>query len=550
MKNVFLGEYVKQRRLDLGLTQEQLCYGICEPMTLSRLENGKQTPSRNRINALLQRLGLPDDRYFALLSKNELEMEALQKEIVACNVTEKVPEGFEKLAQFEKLADPDDQIAQQFALRSRVLLGRLDGRYTPLEQIDLLMQAIQLTVPRFGVSEEVYHKMLDSDETDSNKSSEEVTFILTITYKCNMHCTYCYQQNDKTLEKKLISDETLDKILSIIAQYMEANPNKTVRLGLFGGEPLLIENEKVIDKILQFCKEHKTTVHITTNGSFLSYYLKKFIINRRFISGIYPTIDSMALNYMTRYDLDPSRNNTNETFKLLCCIKTLLHYGIHVDLGTNIDRHNHKEIWNTLDDLKKLQLLQDKNFAWTIGRVDDRLYETNFPDIMMESEILAELQSKPLPDNVHAAFLKTCYNFADKMGLKLNLREHKQTHSYCWSTSSSSNVFYVDMNLKTYRCTCTVGRSRYSLFDFSYENLTNYRPVAVTCNSYAECKDCKIGGFCGGGCQLSHQIDFKKCCTYEEEVFSHFMKTLFIPYIKSKYNEVNQNERKAKNRCT
>ena len=38
-------------------------------------------------------------------------MEALQKEIVACNVTEKVPEGFEKLAQFEKLADPDDQIA-------------------------------------------------------------------------------------------------------------------------------------------------------------------------------------------------------------------------------------------------------------------------------------------------------------------------------------------------------------------------------------------------------------------------------------------------------
>lgn len=590
MKNVFLGEYVKQRRLDLGLTQEQLCDGICEPMTLSRLENGKQTPSRNRINALLQRLGLPDDRYFALLSKNELEMEALQKEIVACNATEKVPEGFEKLAQFEKLADPDDQIAQQFALRSRVLLGIflyngtmfyelkngtlvetkdaqgnfdltqvLGNKY--LEDVDSEKCVIVDTYSNrcfliskdllhHGVSEEVYHKMLDSDETDSNKSSEEVTFILTITYKCNMHCTYCYQQNDKTLEKKLISDETLDKILSIIAQYMEANPNKTVRLGLFGGEPLLIENEKVIDKILQFCKEHKTTVHITTNGSFLSYYLKKFIINRRFISGIYPTIDSMALNYMTRYDLDPSRNNTNETFKLLCCIKTLLHYGIHVDLGTNIDRHNHKEIWNTLDDLKKLQLLQDKNFAWTIGRVDDRLYETNFPDIMMESEILAELQSKPLPDNVHAAFLKTCYNFADKMGLKLNLREHKQTHSYCWSTSSSSNVFYVDMNLKTYRCTCTVGRSRYSLFDFSYENLTNYRPVAVTCNSYAECKDCKIGGFCGGGCQLSHQIDFKKCCTYEEEVFSHFMKTLFIPYIKSKYNEVNQNERKAENRCT
>lgn len=163
MQNFFLGDYIKQKRLDLGLTQEQLCEGICEPMTLSRLENGKQTPSRNRINALLQRMGLPDDRYFALLSKNELEMEALQKEIVACNVTERVDEGFEKLAQFEQLADPDDQIAKQFALRSRVLLGRLDGRYTPPEQITLLMQAIRLTIPRFDL-DEIEHFLYTKDE--------------------------------------------------------------------------------------------------------------------------------------------------------------------------------------------------------------------------------------------------------------------------------------------------------------------------------------------------------------------------------------------------
>jgi len=101
----------------------------------------------------LQRLGLPDDRYFALLSKNELEMEALQKEIVACNANHRVEEGFETLKKFEQIADHDDQIAQQFILRSKVLLGRLDQRYTPQEQIDLLMQAIRLTVPRFNLDE-------------------------------------------------------------------------------------------------------------------------------------------------------------------------------------------------------------------------------------------------------------------------------------------------------------------------------------------------------------------------------------------------------------
>ena len=72
MRELFLGEYIKQERLKQGITQEQLCAGICEPITVSRMENGKQTPSYNRICAFLQRLGLPDERFFALLSKNEL----------------------------------------------------------------------------------------------------------------------------------------------------------------------------------------------------------------------------------------------------------------------------------------------------------------------------------------------------------------------------------------------------------------------------------------------------------------------------------------------
>ena len=49
MQNFLLGEYIRQRRLELGLTQEEVCDGICEPITLSRIENGKQTPSRARI---------------------------------------------------------------------------------------------------------------------------------------------------------------------------------------------------------------------------------------------------------------------------------------------------------------------------------------------------------------------------------------------------------------------------------------------------------------------------------------------------------------------
>lgn len=153
MKVILLGEYIKEQRTKLGLTQEQVCAGLCEPVTLSRLENGKQTPGRNRVNAILQRLGLPEDRYFVLLSQNELEIEALKKEAIACSTLKKPTDGLEVLQKLEQLVDPQDNLEKQFILRSKVLLGDLCGRYSNVEKIALLQEAIRLTVPDFDLTE-------------------------------------------------------------------------------------------------------------------------------------------------------------------------------------------------------------------------------------------------------------------------------------------------------------------------------------------------------------------------------------------------------------
>lgn len=159
MEICFLGDAIKRRRLELGLTQEQLCEGICEPITISRLENGKQTPSRARLEALMERLDMPQYQYYALLSKHELEVEALQREIVALNVKFDQATGEEKakLRQqalqahkaLAEMADPDDKISQQVILRSKVILGREDGRYSREEERQMLLQAIRLTCPSF-----------------------------------------------------------------------------------------------------------------------------------------------------------------------------------------------------------------------------------------------------------------------------------------------------------------------------------------------------------------------------------------------------------------
>lgn len=147
MREIPIGAYIRQNREAQGLTQQQLCEGICEPATISRIENGQQTPYRSRLSALLQRLGLPDDRYFALLSPNEIEISSLQAEIVSCGVHGRRERGLELIAKLENIMEADDHITRQFILRSRVLLGD----YGFEEQLDILLEAIRLTVPRFDL---------------------------------------------------------------------------------------------------------------------------------------------------------------------------------------------------------------------------------------------------------------------------------------------------------------------------------------------------------------------------------------------------------------
>lgn len=163
MRELFLGEYIKQERTKQGITQEQLCEGICEPITVSRLENGKQTPSYSRIRAFLQRLGLPDERFFALLSEHELEVKTLEDEIRADVIRferaspEDRPhiqaEGLQKLEQLEKLTEPDDRIIRQYIIGERVTFGRPDAPYSPEERLELLLEALHLTVPNLDLEE-------------------------------------------------------------------------------------------------------------------------------------------------------------------------------------------------------------------------------------------------------------------------------------------------------------------------------------------------------------------------------------------------------------
>ena len=57
MNCALIGKLIKEYRMRLGISQEDLCGDACAVSTLSRLENGKHLPRRKQIEAFFSYMG-------------------------------------------------------------------------------------------------------------------------------------------------------------------------------------------------------------------------------------------------------------------------------------------------------------------------------------------------------------------------------------------------------------------------------------------------------------------------------------------------------------
>ena len=153
MNEFKLGTYIKKHREELRISQEELCEGFCSVSSLSRIENNQQDPSRNLTKNLLERLGLPKDRFLALWDQKGISVGALVREIrsdmiryerTLANNRQNVQDSIrEKLTELEKLVDSDNRSAQQFLLAQQAVIGKLEGPYSPSEKLSMQLESIK-----------------------------------------------------------------------------------------------------------------------------------------------------------------------------------------------------------------------------------------------------------------------------------------------------------------------------------------------------------------------------------------------------------------------
>ncbi len=186
MEILSLGKAIKRRRIELDISQESLCTGICDRATLSRLENGKQAISYQKAKALLEKLDLPVETSYFLMDGADMELLELTNEAVRRNVRFERAEGAEKAAvrreALEKLEElevripPEDKLTRQLILRSRVLLGTREGRWPLEKSVPMLLEALRLTAPDFDPEELGRGPYTDAEIKLINQIAQEYIF--------------------------------------------------------------------------------------------------------------------------------------------------------------------------------------------------------------------------------------------------------------------------------------------------------------------------------------------------------------------------------------
>lgn len=144
--NESIGNVIRKRRRLLGLTQKQLCKGICEPRTLQRLEMNKTRAQTAVVRKLLERLRLPVECQRMEIISDNYEAVVLYREMNrAANAHEE--DKVEKLLQrLVPLLSMQNICNRQEIKRSEAINQLAQGKIGRKEYVEQIKEALEYTV--------------------------------------------------------------------------------------------------------------------------------------------------------------------------------------------------------------------------------------------------------------------------------------------------------------------------------------------------------------------------------------------------------------------
>ena len=141
------GYILRNRREELGYTQEDLADGICSVPTLSRIENGERMPTKEHFEMLIQRLGYSDAMLDIYVDEKQFILHDLKFRIRQAIILNALDKAQNMLSEYENSISKPTQIEKQFIILCKTLANTHDS--SPNERLHILEGAIRLTCPKY-----------------------------------------------------------------------------------------------------------------------------------------------------------------------------------------------------------------------------------------------------------------------------------------------------------------------------------------------------------------------------------------------------------------
>lgn len=139
-------DVLRTRREMFGLTQEQLCEGICSVKSLRRAEKGQTDMQRETLKKLLNRLGLSGQMQWSRLITSDREVIRMAEELADYINDRKFSVASKQLESLKSRIDLDIPQNKQYFLEKQALLEFEQGKVTREEFVKMEKEVLECTL--------------------------------------------------------------------------------------------------------------------------------------------------------------------------------------------------------------------------------------------------------------------------------------------------------------------------------------------------------------------------------------------------------------------
>ena len=393
------------------------------------------------------------------------------------------------------------------------ILGYKDTVFWKNDQLERISVFEKLKEKNFILQD----KMLLHEKLKSltKKKLKNPTHVIFVTDECNQKCPYCFEKDSDSLRKygKTLSIDQSDYIIKMIKKINGEYGGNETKITLFGGEPLLLKNQSIIQHLLmKISTLNGAEVNIVTNGITLDSYIDTVADNEAVISGVIVTLNGLKETHeVIRNSKDnPTFDRIINNIKL-CLQKTAK---VMIDINILLEKRNINNIETLLKYLYEEGLLQDKRIRVRFGRIQSRTHADSF-DYEFElpyEDYYACLLDKYLNDS--HSYIDVSMIGGSEVGFLGKLFRHWYLGEFiypevkgCEAVYPGRFCYYVDGNI--YPCTEIAGNEQFKIGDYidgeiyedKFDRWKNYDVLNLE-----KCRNCRFVGMCDGACPVTNKM--------------------------------------------